>query len=159
MQNVSAAVPADLDTLRRDLLAQLYSPVRWVESIQLLAEKGVTELVECGPGKVLAGSTGAARRASIPMAWMASRRSPPRAPPWPEREKGENPMSLQGKVALVTGASRGIGQAIALELGRLGAVVIGTATSASGAEKIAETLKANGVEGAGLVWTFPATNP
>lgn len=45
-------------------------------------------------------------------------------------------MSLQGKVALVTGASRGIGQAIALELGRLGAVVIGTATSASGAEKI-----------------------
>ncbi|HGS7991826.1 3-oxoacyl-ACP reductase FabG [Pseudomonas aeruginosa] len=60
-------------------------------------------------------------------------------------------MSLQGKVALVTGASRGIGQAIALELGRQGAVVIGTATSASGAEKIAETLKANGVEGAGLV--------
>ena len=60
-------------------------------------------------------------------------------------------MSLQGKVALVTGASRGIGQAIALELGRLGAVVIGTATSASGAEKIAEYLKANGVEGAGLV--------
>ncbi|MCV0039452.1 3-oxoacyl-ACP reductase FabG [Pseudomonas aeruginosa] len=60
-------------------------------------------------------------------------------------------MSLQGKVALVTGASRGIGQAIALELGRLGAVVIGTATSASGAEKITETLKANGVEGAGLV--------
>lgn len=60
-------------------------------------------------------------------------------------------MSLQGKVALVTGASRGIGQAIALELGRQGAIVIGTATSASGAECIAETLKANGVEGAGLV--------
>ena len=55
VQNVSAAVPADLDTLRRDLLAQLYSPVRWVESIQLLAEKGVTELVEVragqGPGR------------------------------------------------------------------------------------------------------------
>ena len=55
VQNVSAAVPADLGALRRDLLAQLYSPVRWVESVQLLAEKGVTELVECGPGKVLAG--------------------------------------------------------------------------------------------------------
>ena len=151
VQNVSAAVPADLDTLRRDLLAQLYSPVRWVESIQLLAEKGVTERSSAGRARSWQASTGAARRASIPMAWMASRRSPPRAPPWPEREKGENPMSLQGKVALVTGASRGIGQAIALELGRLGAVVIGTATSASGAEKIAETLKANGVEGAGLV--------
>ncbi|AVR67337.1 MULTISPECIES: ACP S-malonyltransferase [Pseudomonas aeruginosa group] len=55
VQNVSAAVPADLQALRRDLLAQLYSPVRWVESVQLLAEKGVTDLVECGPGKVLAG--------------------------------------------------------------------------------------------------------
>lgn len=60
-------------------------------------------------------------------------------------------MSLQGKVALVTGASRGIGQAIALELGRQGALVIGTATSASGAERIAETLKAHGIEGTGLV--------
>ncbi|MCQ4270967.1 3-oxoacyl-ACP reductase FabG [Pseudomonas kuykendallii] len=60
-------------------------------------------------------------------------------------------MSLQGKVALVTGASRGIGQAIALELGRQGAIVIGTATTPAGAERIAETLKQNGIEGAGLV--------
>nr|WP_288498338.1 3-oxoacyl-ACP reductase FabG [uncultured Pseudomonas sp.] len=60
-------------------------------------------------------------------------------------------MSLQGKVALVTGASRGIGQAIALELGRQGAVVIGTATSEAGAERIAATLKENGIEGAGLM--------
>jgi len=55
VQNVTAQVPADLAALKRDLLAQLYSPVRWVESVQLLAEKGVADLVECGPGKVLAG--------------------------------------------------------------------------------------------------------
>ncbi len=55
VQNVSAAVVNDLETLKRDLLAQLYSPVRWVESMQKLAECGVTALVECGPGKVLSG--------------------------------------------------------------------------------------------------------
>lgn len=55
VQNVSAAAPADLAALKRDLLAQLYSPVRWVETVQCLAEQGVTELVECGPGKVLSG--------------------------------------------------------------------------------------------------------
>jgi [acyl-carrier-protein] S-malonyltransferase len=55
VQNVSAAVVVDLNTLKRDLLAQLYNPVRWVESIQCLAANRVTSLLECGPGKVLGG--------------------------------------------------------------------------------------------------------
>ena len=57
---------------------------------------------------------------------------------------------LENQIALVTGASRGIGAAIALELGKQGATVIGTATSVSGAENISQTLKAAGVKGAGM---------
>ena len=59
-------------------------------------------------------------------------------------------MTLQGQIALVTGASRGIGQAIALELGKQGATVIGTATSDKGAQAIGEYLAASGVKGTGL---------
>lgn len=58
--------------------------------------------------------------------------------------------TLEGKVALVTGASRGIGKAIALELGKQGAVVIGTATSAAGAESVSQNLAAAGVKGSGI---------
>ena len=55
VQNVSATAVTDLEGLKRDLLAQLYSPVRWVETIVCLWAQGVTDLVECGPGKVLSG--------------------------------------------------------------------------------------------------------
>jgi len=57
---------------------------------------------------------------------------------------------LNGQGALVTGATRGIGQAIALELGRQGAVVAGTATSEAGAQAIGAYLLAAGIKGAGF---------
>ncbi|MFN5512247.1 MAG: 3-oxoacyl-ACP reductase FabG [Burkholderiales bacterium] len=58
---------------------------------------------------------------------------------------------LGGRIALVTGASRGIGRAIAIELARMGATVIGTATSESGAQAITEGLQAQGCQGRGAV--------
>jgi 3-oxoacyl-[acyl-carrier protein] reductase len=58
--------------------------------------------------------------------------------------------NLTNQIALVTGASRGIGAAIAQELGKQGATVIGTATSASGAENINSSLKAAGISGMGI---------
>jgi 3-oxoacyl-[acyl-carrier protein] reductase len=58
--------------------------------------------------------------------------------------------TLDGEIALVTGASRGIGQAIARELGRRGATVIGTATTEAGAEAITRDLRDLGITGRGL---------
>jgi len=60
-------------------------------------------------------------------------------------------MTTETKVCLVTGASRGIGAAISDQLGNQGYTVIGTATSASGAEKIDQRFKDQGINGAGMV--------
>jgi len=60
-------------------------------------------------------------------------------------------MTLENEIAFVSGASRGIGKEIALSLGGQGAVVIGTATSESGAENISNYLKENGIKGQGMV--------
>jgi 3-oxoacyl-[acyl-carrier protein] reductase len=60
-------------------------------------------------------------------------------------------MDLKGQIALVTGASRGIGRAIALALGRAGATVVGTSTTEAGAQGVGEALAAAGVTGRGAV--------
>ena len=60
-------------------------------------------------------------------------------------------MSLDGQIALVTGATRGIGRAIALRLGQQGATVIGTATSESGAQTITEFLSEANIAGQGML--------
>jgi len=67
-------------------------------------------------------------------------------------------MSLENKVTLVTGASRGIGAAIADTFGADGAIVIGTATSVSGTEKISERFTAKGIKGEGMMLNVTDTD-
>lgn len=55
IQNVDAAVHDDPQTIRDNLVKQLVSPVRWVETIEYLQSQAITQVTECGPGKVLRG--------------------------------------------------------------------------------------------------------
>jgi [acyl-carrier-protein] S-malonyltransferase len=55
INNIDVAAPTDADAIRDALYRQAFGPVRWVEVIQALRARGVSHVVECGPGKVLAG--------------------------------------------------------------------------------------------------------
>ncbi len=55
LQNVDATAHEDTKTIAENLVKQLYQPVRWVESIERLAQYKVESIIECGPGKVLTG--------------------------------------------------------------------------------------------------------
>lgn len=57
INNVDVAIVSDVDGIKDALVRQAANPVRWVESVQKMAAEGVTDVVECGPGKVLAGLT------------------------------------------------------------------------------------------------------
>jgi [acyl-carrier-protein] S-malonyltransferase len=55
IHNTHVQAESDPQAIRNALVRQIESPVRWVETIQKMAADGVTRIVECGPGKVLAG--------------------------------------------------------------------------------------------------------
>src|SRR6185503_20905928 len=57
VNNVDVATETEPGRIRDALVRQAASPVRWVETIRKMADAGVTHIVECGPGKVLAGMT------------------------------------------------------------------------------------------------------
>jgi len=55
VHNVNAATESDPDSIRALLVEQIYSPVQWTRCVEAIAASGVTDIVECGPGKVLGG--------------------------------------------------------------------------------------------------------
>lgn len=55
INNIDVAVATEADALRDALYRQAFGPVRWVETVQALKARGLTHVIECGPGKVLAG--------------------------------------------------------------------------------------------------------
>ena len=55
INNIDVAVHTDADRIRDALYRQAFGPVRWVECIESMKAMGLTTIVECGPGKVLAG--------------------------------------------------------------------------------------------------------
>ncbi len=57
LNNIDVAVQQDADAIRDALYRQAFGPVRWVECVQALKARGITHMIECGPGKVLAGLT------------------------------------------------------------------------------------------------------
>ncbi|HPI58803.1 ACP S-malonyltransferase [Zoogloea sp.] len=57
LNNVDVAVEDQPERIKDALVRQAYSPVRWIETVQAIAGRGVTHVFECGPGKVLAGMT------------------------------------------------------------------------------------------------------
>jgi [acyl-carrier-protein] S-malonyltransferase len=68
INNIEVAVETDPDRIRAALYAQAFGPVRWVECVQAIKARGVTTVVECGPGKVLAGMV---KRIDAEMAGLA----------------------------------------------------------------------------------------
>ena len=140
VQNYSAVASTNRTTIRDNLLRQLVSPVRWSGSVGTMAAAGTKTFVECGPGNVLAGL---ARRIDRSLSvhgigTLDGLESAPRELP------GTVTMSEEKKVALVTGASRGIGKAIAARLAAEQLFVVGTATSSEGASAVANELGAGG---------------
>ena len=130
VNNVDVKVESAPEAIKDALVRQASSPVRWVETIRAMRAQGVTHVIECGPGRVLAGMVKRIDR-ELQTASLDDRAAIEKA-----LQTVQGSMSaLEGKVALVTGASRGIGHAIAAELAKQGAKVIGTATDGGGCEE------------------------
>jgi malonyl CoA-acyl carrier protein transacylase len=80
VNNVDVRIESDPERIKDALVRQAASPVRWAETIRAMAAQGVTHIVECGPGKVLAGWSSASTRTCRASPRRIAPRSSPRSP-------------------------------------------------------------------------------
>jgi [acyl-carrier-protein] S-malonyltransferase len=68
VQNVDASISGDPAQIRRNLIAQLSSPVQWTRCVEAMIARGASVFVECGPGKVLGALIKRINRTAVPLA-------------------------------------------------------------------------------------------
>ena len=117
--NVTGELVRDAGQIKELLIRQVYSSVRWQQCVEAMIRDGVELFVEIGPGKTLSGFVKKISRQTEAV----------NIETWEDLKKIEDRRRdmltgiLEGKIAIVTGAGRGIGKAAALSLARAGAVV------------------------------------
>jgi acyl transferase domain-containing protein len=146
INNIDVAVQTTPEGIRDALYRQAFGPVRWVEVTQALACTRPEPHLRVRPRQGAVRPGQACGRGD-----RFDDRPRSRQPGAGQGATGMSEASAAPQVALVTGASRGIGRAIALALAAAGLRVVGTATTAAGAAGITDALASSG--GQGWCWT------
>ncbi len=142
--NVDGAIVEHAAELPARMAAQLDHPVRWMDCVAGLVTLGAEWIVEVGPGSVLTALSPADRAHRHRRIGQRPRRR--RRAVDVAGRPGMTSAPLQGKVALVTGASRGIGRACAVALAEAGAAVaVGYSANPQAAEEVAGMIRSAGV--------------
>ena len=155
VQNVDGEIQTAVPVIKSNLVKQLYMPVRWTDCVERVYRLGCNHILECGPGRVLTGLVKRSHPSIKCFCRTQQKLSKTQIifclnSKFGRKSRGIMTKSEQNKLALVTGASRGIGKAIAIDLASSGLKVIGTATTSEGASRISSYLGEMEIPGMGM---------